>query len=247
MKEVIPFYKEIVFKNNIANITSISLEHTEKVLDGEVTGEFIVFGDYKIHNDTTEKETFKYKLPFTAIIPDNIDTSTVSIDISNFSYEQIDIDVLRIDIDFIIEGEESRCCKNNQTLEEEVYDKIEKEQKLNSIEDDIENQINEILSITKNDPEEIDTQEIEENQNDTIEENREEVTDEIVKQKETIDLEKIEKQEEYITYHVHIVNNNDSIENIIKKYNTNLELLNEYNDIKELKIGDKVIIPECNE
>ena len=66
MKQVIPFYKEIVFKSNIANLTSISLEHTEKILDGEISGEFIVYGDYKEHNDTTEKESFKYKLPFTA-------------------------------------------------------------------------------------------------------------------------------------------------------------------------------------
>jgi hypothetical protein len=100
MKQVIPFYKEIVFKNNIANLTSISLEHTEKVLDGEVSGEFIVYGDYKVHNDTTEKENFKYKLPFTALIPNDIDPSTVRIDISDFRYEQIDTDVLRIDIDF---------------------------------------------------------------------------------------------------------------------------------------------------
>ena len=29
MKQVIPFYKEIVFENPIANLTSISLEHNE--------------------------------------------------------------------------------------------------------------------------------------------------------------------------------------------------------------------------
>ena len=93
MKQVIPFYKEIVFKNNIANIVSVSLEHNEKIMDGEVVGEFIIFGEYKIHNDTTEKESFKYKLPFTALIPDDVDTSTITVDIADFKYEQIDVDV----------------------------------------------------------------------------------------------------------------------------------------------------------
>ena len=59
--------------------------------------------------------------------------------------------------------------------------------------------------------------------------------------------EKIETMEEYVTYHVHVVGSNDSVENIMKLYNTNLDMLNQYNDIKELKIGDKVIIPEYNE
>ncbi len=31
MKQIVPFYKEIVFKNNIANLTSISLEHKENI------------------------------------------------------------------------------------------------------------------------------------------------------------------------------------------------------------------------
>ena len=44
MKQVIPFVKEIVFKNNIASITSISLEHEEKIFDGEVSGDFIEIG-----------------------------------------------------------------------------------------------------------------------------------------------------------------------------------------------------------
>ena len=119
MKQVIPFYKEIVFKNKIANLTSISLEHNEKVVDGEVSGEFIVYGDYKVHNDTTEKEEFKYKLPFTALLPDDIDLSTVKVDITDFKYDQIDEDVLRIDIDFSIEGDTLECLDEREIIEEE--------------------------------------------------------------------------------------------------------------------------------
>lgn len=230
MKQVIPFYKEIVFKSNIANLTSISLEHTEKVLDGEVSGEFIIYGDYKEHNDTTEKENFKYKLPFTALIPNDIDPNTVRIDISDFRYEQIDADVLRIDIDFCIEGDEVRCFKDSETLEDEVLAKLEVEE----VDKYLDEQINEVLNIKE---------EVKVVEEPLLEEQRDEIIEEIIEHKE----EKIETMEEYVTYHVHVVGNNDSLEKIIKEYNTNIDMLNQYNDIKELKVGDKVIIPEYNE
>lgn len=240
MKQVIPFYKEIVFKNTIANLTSISLEHKETVLDGEVSGEFIIFGDYKVHNDTTEKEEFKYKLPFTALIPDDVDPGTVVVDITDFKYEQIDNDVLRIDIDFSIEGE---CL--------EVEEELERIDEIEILDEDIDKEIDEILNITND--EEI-FEEIEEQENIRLEEDEEEREDtmnEIIlpngnvvveEVKETIVKEEI--KEEYVTYHVHVVGSTDSIESIIKLYNTNLDVLNEYNDIKELKVGDKVLIPE---
>ena len=244
MKQVIPFYKEIVFKNTIANLTSISLEHTEKVVDGEVSGEFIIFGDYKVHNDTTEKEDFKYKLPFTALIPDDVDVNTVHIDIADFRYEQIDNDVLRIDIDFSIEGD-VRCFKDNQKLEDEVLDKLEAE----DIDKYLDEQIDEVLniedSISEEQRDEI-VAEIIKQKEDVLSLNDEsdEIIEEVIKQKEEVIHEKVETMEEYVTYHVHVVNNNDSIEKIIKLYNTNLDILNEYNDIKELKVGDKVLVPE---
>lgn len=227
MKQVIPFYKEIVFKNKIANLTSISLEHNEKVVDGEVSGEFIVYGDYKVHNDTTEKEEFKYKLPFTALLPDDIDLSTVKVDITDFRYDQIDEDVLRIDIDFSIEGDTLECLDEREEVLEE---------------DTINEEIDEILGIK----DEVETLEL---PVESIEEEVQVREDTINEEIQVIEKteEKIETMEEYVTYHVHVVGSNDSVENIMKLYNTNLDMLNQYNDIKELKIGDKVIIPEYNE
>ena len=226
MKQVIPFYKEIVFKNKIANLTSISLEHNEKVVDGEVSGEFIVYGDYKVHNDTTEKEEFKYKLPFTALLPDDIDLSTVKVDITDFKYDQIDEDVLRIDIDFSIEGDTLECLDEREIVEE----------------DTINEEIDEILGIK----EEVETLELPvESMEEEVQVREDTINEEIQVIEKT--EEKIETMEEYVTYHVHVVGSNDSVENIMKLYNTNLDMLNQYNDIKELKIGDKVIIPEYNE
>ena len=40
---------------------------------------------------------------------------------------------------------------------------------------------------------------------------------------------------------------NESINSIIEKYNTTIEELEKYNDIKEINIGTKLIIPLKNE
>ena len=53
-----------------------------------------------------------------------------------------------------------------------------------------------------------------------------------------------EEQEDYSTYHVYIVRENDSLDTILSKYNTTKETINEYNDISEIRIGDKIIIPQ---
>ena len=48
MKKIIPFKKNIIFKTNLAEIVSISLEHEIKKEDMEVKGNFIISGSYKI-------------------------------------------------------------------------------------------------------------------------------------------------------------------------------------------------------
>ena len=53
--------------------------------------------------------------------------------------------------------------------------------------------------------------------------------------------------ETYATYHVCIVKENDTIESIILKYNITKEVLEQYNDISDIKIGDKLIIPSLYE
>lgn len=252
MKQVIPFYKEIVFENPIANLTSISLEHNEKVLDGEVSGEFLVYGDYKIHNDTTEKENFKFKLPFTALIPDDVDPLSVKVDITDFKYEQIDNDVLRVDIDFSIEGDALEIIEER---DEKLLEDFDKELEL--LDDDLDKEIDELLNIN-------DCEEVEET--DKVLEEELDMEDNVsndVREEELVTLEKVvptvnlkeetkfeetvevkeEVVEEYVTYHVHVVSREDSVESIMKLYNVSLDILKEYNEITNLKLGDKVIIP----
>ena len=49
--------------------------------------------------------------------------------------------------------------------------------------------------------------------------------------------------EVYVTYNVFIVREGDTLESILEKYNIDLEELKKYNDLSEIKLGDKLIIP----
>ena len=49
--------------------------------------------------------------------------------------------------------------------------------------------------------------------------------------------------ETYSTYSVYILREDDNLEEVMNKYNTNREALSEYNDLDNLKVGAKLIIP----
>lgn len=256
MKETIPFSKDIVFKNTIASITSISLEHEEKIYSGEISGEFIIMGDYKSHNDTTERESFKYRLPYNTLIPNDINLDTLKVDIINFTYNQIESDVLHIDIEILIEGEELEKStikdidfESISTLEEPTREKISLNEEL----DEFISALNEPIPVEDTESREIELPTIEETPISeelvTIEdpENREELILEETQNKEEIKIEEKEEstiKDEYITYHVHTMKAEDTLETIVAKYNGDLDTVKDLNSIKELKAGDKIIIPE---
>ena len=47
----------------------------------------------------------------------------------------------------------------------------------------------------------------------------------------------------YVSYNVYILREGDTIESVIDKYQTNEEELKKYNNLNDLKLGDKLIIP----
>jgi len=49
--------------------------------------------------------------------------------------------------------------------------------------------------------------------------------------------------ETFKSYTVYILREGDTIESIIEKYKVTKEELLDYNDLSEVKIGDKIIIP----
>ena len=56
-----------------------------------------------------------------------------------------------------------------------------------------------------------------------------------------------EEHESYGTFIVYVVRQNETINSIIEKYKTSIEEIEKYNDIKNLSIGTKVIIPVQHE
>lgn len=52
-----------------------------------------------------------------------------------------------------------------------------------------------------------------------------------------------DKDEKYVTYHVHIYRENDDLNKILTNYKITKEELCEYNNLENLTIGSKIIIP----
>ena len=212
MRKIIPFKKDIEFETNIAEISSISLEHTLKLKEENlVSGEFIVSGTYKITEASLNIDPFEYKLPFDISIDKKYDTTNIDVDINDFYYEIINNQMLEVNIEVVLEGLEEKSEEEERILTEE---KIE----------------------TLNENEE-ETNQKETNIQENIEENRE--IDTNVKSI----FNDLDENERYSIYKVHIVTENDTTESIISEYDITREELEAYNDLTDLKIGDKLIIP----
>ncbi len=70
----------------------------------------------------------------------------------------------------------------------------------------------------------------------------EEVKEEIKQEQKEV-KEEIKEQDTYVTYHVHLVAQDETIDSICLKYNIDKNTLHEYNDFEELNINDKLLIP----
>ena len=76
-------------------------------------------------------------------------------------------------------------------------------------------------------------------------EEKEEITPVI---KEEINISNLESDnEEFVSYFVHIVRENDTLESICTKYGVTDEDLKEYNNIDEITLGNKIIVPYISE
>ena len=213
MKKIVPFKKNISFDNNIAEISSISLEHTLKLQE-----ENIVSGEFIISGTYKMTEASLNVDPFEYKLPFDI-----SVD-KKYDTKNIDVDIN----DFYYE------VTNNEILSvsiEVVLDGLEEkpreEKEENTLTDEIE---------TLEETREV------ENQTQTVSaENNEIEVNEETNVKSI--FEDLDENERYAVYKVHIVTENDTIESISSEYNVNREDLEAYNDLSELKIGDKLIIP----
>ena len=217
MNLIIPFTKDIKFTSSISEITSISLEHEYTVNNDEILGNFILNGDYKTHELSVNKEHFEHVLPFRVDISSRIDRESVDLAIQDFTYEIKDNDTLKVNIEYCVNALELK--EENKQEENKQEELFEREEDDDTLEDMLDN-IDEITDEDRN------------------------VTED---GKKTI-LESINEQDEsFVTYHIHIMQENDTIDTICTKYNTTSNILNEYNDLSTVAIGDKLIIPDLNE
>ncbi len=224
---IVPYEKEIVFNTKIKEICSISLEYEANVLDEELSGDFILVGEYKVHELSVNKEPFKYRIPFSIELSDDIIRDSIKHDINNFTYEIVDEDTLKVNIEFNITYEVVEDKVKKEEIEEQ-----EKKNKVNEVEENTEERIN-IPSL------DIPVDTIlpkEEKEDNKIEEPN--TPDNIVLNNSLNTINT------YVTYHIHILDDGESIDSISLKYNVPTDVLKEYNDNIKWEKGSKVLIPE---
>lgn len=252
MKKIVPFKKEIIFKSNLSEITSISLEHSlHYEANNLITGEFIISGDYRMNDESINTEEFNFNIPFDINMDEKYVLDKVVIDINDFYYEIINSKVLLVNIEVAIDKlEEKPLIIEEEKLEEITSDipKLELEEDKELVREDLEETASELVENLK-------VQELEtmtSNKIDDIKEMKEKkemekercVEEEEKEQVEVKSLfDNITGEEEYASYKICIVREGDSLESIMMKYDISKEQMELYNDLRKIKIGDKLIIP----
>ena len=240
MKIIIPFKKEVVFKDNISEITSISLEHQLNISDYLVKGNFLITGEYKVSSASNTVLPFNLDLPIALSIEDRYDTNKAVCDIDDFYYEIINDRKLSISIDISVDKLSEKEIAETDKVIEVLDNNEDSNNRCIDMEDDI---------ITDNVVETLETKkEVKEEISEVKDTNREGLDKKIDKAEEVNKKIKTlfntnSDTEEYITYQIYIIREGDTVDSIIAKYDIDIESLKEYNDISDLKIGDKVIIP----
>ncbi len=235
MKQIIPFKKDIIFKTNISDVTTISLEHDLSLRNSDlISGNFSITGKYKMTDVSANEENFSYDLPFDIAIDSRFDTKDVDIDIEDFNYEIINNEVLRVAIDISIDNLKEIPIEEVAEIKENIFDHEEVECPPEIIKENI-------FDIEPREEKEELQEEIEPPKEE--EELRENIEENI----NTIFNYAKEKEETYSTYNVYIVRENDSLESILSRYDIDKDELAKYNINLELQIGDKLIIPAKDE
>ena len=227
MNLIIPFTKEICFNTNVSEILSISLEHDYTVNEGELLGNFTVSGEYKTHEVSVNREKFESVLPFSVELTSRVDADSIDLEIEDFTYELVDNNTLKVNIEYLVNADEIKENDNFESLLDNAISEID------NMELPLEETREEIA---------YECEEASANNSDIREEK------EILEEDKEIVMDSIKSADEtFVTYHIHIMKENDTIETVCTKYNTTENILNEYNDLSTLTIGEKIVIPDIDE
>lgn len=254
MRQIIPFKKDLLFKTKVSEITSISLEHNFKIEDDTISGEFHISGDYKMTDGSIRRETFDFKLPFDIALDSRYKKDSMVVDIDNFYYQIINNDTLQVNIDLFVDGEKEPIEVSDVREEEpikfeDLVDDIKEVEE--NTEEKVESEISRDIEFSKPvkqedilDNEIVGESEVEESKN--ISQNIN-INQNINKEKDFNIFDNVDDSETYQAYYVYIVKEDDTIDKILDKYHITKEEVALYNDLENIKMGDKIIIPSKNE
>ena len=212
MEKIVPFKRDISFETKIAEIRSISLEHTYEIQNNLISGTFIISGNYKLTDTSTNVDPFKFEIPFDISIDSRYELNKATVDINDFFYELINNEVLSVSITLIIDNLEEKEEREMEEIQEEKQE-VEEIKPVSYEKAEKDDETEEVKPVS--------------------------ASPETVKSI----FDNMDENEGYVVYKVHIVTENDTIESIIEKYDVTKEALEAYNDLNDLKIGDKLIVP----
>lgn len=212
MKIILPFKKDVLLKDNVYEITSISLENQLSINEYLVQGTLYVTGEYRVSDASNTVLPFNLELPVSISLDDNYDTSSAKCDIDDFYYEIIDNQKISISVDISVDRLKQREISDNKRNINVIEDRCI------DIDDDIDDKVVENSKVDN------DKKEVKENSINSL-------------------FDKLDNNENYKSYLIYIIRENDTLDNILEKYNVDIDIIKEYNDISDIKVGDKIIIP----
>lgn len=237
MKKTVSFTKDLEFPMQIGEITQITLEDDLKFIDkNNIEGKFIIAGKYKMTEASRIEEDFSFNLPVEISITENCELDTCKISIIDFKYEIIDEDILRTNIDVLVEGVE--IIEDLETTEQ-IDRECDGEEK-------------------KEEEKEMPTKD--ENNNIFVDVKEEKVdyinmpTEDIIEEKIKIDDNTNslfsnlgDDEDNFSTYSIYIMREGDTLEKVMEKYSVTKENLEEYNDISTITLNSKIVIPSVKD
>lgn len=212
----------IPFEKKVKFDTPIS-EICSISLEHEITkndGE--ILGNFLITGTYKEHELSINKTDFSFTLPFSVELTTrVDLSSLDMSIDNFTYDLngsdLDIKIDYVIEAQDLK--------EEPVFERVEQDIEPITL---IEEEKGKIIDEENEIKEEINTNEKREIKSETI-------------------INSVKAEDDYISYHIHIVSSGESLESIALKYHITIEEIETINNITTIEENDKLLIPLENE
>lgn len=269
VKKIIPFRKDLEFNTPLYEVTSISLEHhLTKKTDTLISGNFIISGDYKQTESSENKDPFNFTLPFDIALATKIDLDDMLLDVDDFYYET-GKNTLKVNIDLLLDateiGEPEKEKEDRENINEKDVESIDSNTYNDNDDSRVPDEFNDVnykKPQLENLPNSLDNSgvSLDDIQNDNFMDsiNNDNVSDNgtsnIVNSNININenqninennnlFASFETADTYTSYRVYLIKEDDTIDTILKKYNVTKDDLSAYNDLSDIKYGDKIIIP----